>query len=65
MADANKSFNEVTNFVMKVKRVRKVRQAKAFAKRTKNLCNFYGSYSKESGKPNCYSPTHFLGHALL
>ena len=51
MTSAGRSFNEVTDYVKKVERVRRNGQAKAWAKRARNSSNFQGSYSKGFGRP--------------
>ncbi|KAH0741272.1 hypothetical protein KY290_034315 [Solanum tuberosum] len=51
MTSAGRNFNEVTNFVKKVKEVRRDSQAKALAKKAKSSGNFQGSYSRGSGRP--------------
>ncbi|WMV55486.1 hypothetical protein MTR67_048871 [Solanum verrucosum] len=50
MTFASKSFNEVTDFVKKVEGVRQDVKAKALAKKSKNVDNYNGLYSKELGQ---------------
>ncbi|KAH0680945.1 hypothetical protein KY285_022559 [Solanum tuberosum] len=51
MTSAERSFNEVTDYVKKVEGVKRDGHAKACAKRAKNSGKFQGYYSKGSGRP--------------
>lgn len=50
MMSAWKIFNEVIDYVKKIKGVQQLGQAKALAQRSKNAGNFSGSYSKGSSQ---------------
>ena len=51
MPSAGRGFNEMTDYVKKVERVKRDGQAKVLAKRAKNYGNFRDSYVKEYGRP--------------
>ena len=51
MTSAGRGFNEITDYVKKVERVKRDSQAKVSAKRATNSGNFRDSYVKESGRP--------------